>query len=172
MTLKEQLTHDLHDAMRSGDERKKIALRMLLAAIKNAEIGSVPDRVLDQDDPGNENVQPDVRSRGELDDEGVLNVVKREVKQRKDSIDAFSKAGRQDLVDKEQAELDVLSAYMPAQMSREDIEVAARAVIAETGAKGPSDKGKVMPKLVAQLKDLADGRDINAVVTQLLQPNS
>ena len=150
MTLKEQFTQDLHNAMRSGDERRKVALRMLITAIKNSEIATGK----------------------ELDDDGVIGVIGREVRQRKESIEEFRKAGRQDLVEKEQAELDVLSAYMPEQMSRQDIEAAARAVIAETGAKGPADKGKVMPVLVNQLRGRADGREINEVVTQLLQQGS
>lgn len=147
MTLKEQFTQDLHAAMRSGDERRKIALRMLITAIKNSEIATGKD----------------------LDDDGVIGVVGREVRQRKESIEEFRKAARQDLVEKEQAELDVLSAYMPEQMSREDIEVVVRAVIAETGAKSPADKAKVMPVLMNQLRGRADGREINEVVTQLLQ---
>jgi uncharacterized protein YqeY len=133
--------------MRSGDENKKIALRMLISAIKNSEIATGK----------------------ELDDQGVLGVVSKEVKQRKDSIEEFRKGGRQDLIDKEQAEIEVLSVYMPEQMSRDEIETVARAVIAETGAKGPSDKNKVMPVVIGQLKGRADGREINEVVTQLLQ---
>jgi uncharacterized protein YqeY len=147
MTLKEQFTQDLHAAMRSGDERRKIALRSLITAVKNSEIATGK----------------------ELDDDGVIGVVGREVRQRKESIEEFRKAGRQDLVEKEQAELEVLSAYMPEQMSREDIEAAVRAVIAETGAKSPADKAKVMPVLMNQLRGRADGREINEVVTQLLQ---
>lgn len=98
----------------------------------------------------------------------MLNVVRREVKQRRDSIDAYGKANRQDLVKKEEAELAVLSTYMPAQMSRGEIEAVARAIIERVGASGPSDKGKVMPAIMAELRDKAEGREINAVVTELL----
>ncbi len=98
----------------------------------------------------------------------MLQVLRRQVKQRQDSIEQFGKAGRTDLVDRETAELGILQEYMPRQMSREQIAVEARAVISETGATGPSDKSKVMPALIKRLQGKADGRDINAVVTELL----
>lgn len=103
-----------------------------------------------------------------LTDENVQAIVAKQVKQRRDSIDAFKKAGRQDLVDKEAAELRVLEAYMPAQMSRGDIATEAHAVIVEVGASGLGDKGKVMSKLMPRLAGRADGRTINEVVTELL----
>jgi uncharacterized protein YqeY len=154
MPLKEQLNADLRDAMRAGDETRKSTLRMLLSAIRNAEIppeGSTSEV-----------------SRHELDDDAVLDVVRREVKQRRDSIDAYAKANRRDLVDKEEAELAVLSGYLPPQMSREEIVTVARDVIERTGARGPADKGKVMPAIMAELRGKAEGREINAVVTELL----
>ena len=153
MTLKDQLSADLRDAMRAGDDVRKSALRMLITAIRNAEIppeGSA------------------ATGRTELDDEGVLNVVRKEVKQRRDSIEMYSKANRPDLAATEEAEVAVLSAYLPQQMTREQIVVVAREVIARTGASGPADKGKVMPLIMGELRGKAEGRDINAVVTELL----
>ena len=154
MTLKDQLNADLRDAMRAGEETRKSTLRLLITAIRNAEIP--PEGA------------GDVAARLDLDDEAVLNVVRREVKQRRDSIDAYAKANRQDLVATEEAELTILAAYLPAQMSRDDIEAVAREVIQRVGATGPADKSKVMPVIMAELRDKAEGREINAVVTELL----
>ena len=163
VTLKDQLNADLRDAMRAGDEVRKSTLRLLLSAVRNAEIPP------EQKDATSATEGP---LRRDLDDEAVLNMVRREMKQRRDSIDAYSKAGRADLVAKEEAEAKVLAGYLPAQMSRDEIAFAVSAVIASVGAKGPADKGKVMPVIMGELRDKADGRDINAVVTELLSQGS
>jgi hypothetical protein len=146
MSLKEQLANDLKDAIRQQDESRKIAIRMAITAIKNAEI----------------------EKRTALSEADVLTIVGKEAKQRRESIAEFEKADRNDLVEKEQAELKVLQTYLPAQVSREEIAEAAREVIAEVGAGGPSDKGKVMPVLIGRLAGRAEGREINEVVTELL----
>ncbi len=146
MSLKERLNADLREALRSGDERRKSALRMALAALHNAEI----------------------QAGRALDDEGVIAVLTKEVKQRRESIAEFRKGGRQDLVQREQSELAALMAYLPQQMSRQEIEEAARQVIAEVGASGPKDKGRVMSVVMGQLRGRADGREVNEVVTDLL----
>ena len=104
-----------------------------------------------------------------MDDANILGIIAKEVKQRRESIEAFTQGNRPDLVAQEEAEMAILEGYLPQQMTREEIVTAARQVIAEVGAEGPRDKGKVMPKLVAQLKGKADGQEINAVVTELLQ---
>jgi len=145
-SLKEKLTEDLKQAMRSGDTLKRSAIRLLLAAIKNAEIAK----------------------QKELGDGDILGIIAKEIRQRRESIEAFKSGNRQDLVAKEEAELVTLEGYLPPQMSREEIIKAARQVIQEVGARGPGDKGKVMPQLIAQLKGRADGQEINAVVTELL----
>jgi len=139
--------------MRAGDEVRKSTLRLLLTAITKTEVPG-------EDDPA--------AARQTLDDEQVLTVIGSQAKQRRQSIEAFKKAGRDDLVQREQLELDVLQAYLPAQLTREDIAAETRKVMDETGAHSPADKGKVMPVLMKRLGDRADGRVVNEVVTELL----
>ncbi|MFC1967218.1 GatB/YqeY domain-containing protein [Chloroflexota bacterium] len=145
--LKQKLNEELKQAMKSGDTVKRSTLRLLMSAITNAEIA---------------------KRHTVLTDNDILGIIAREVKQRRESIDAFKQGNRQDLVDKETAELILLQGYLPEQMSRDEIVAAARRVIDEVGAQGPGDKGKVMGKLIAQCKGKADGAEINAVVTELL----
>ena len=148
MSLKEQLANDLTDALRQGDDTRKSTIRMLMSAISTEEVAGA--------------------ERRELGDDEVLKVVARQVKQRRDSIEEFNKAGREELAEKEAAEMKVLQAYMPEQAGREEIEAEARKVIDEVGASGPQDKGKVMQAIMPRLAGRAEGRDINEVVTQLL----
>ena len=144
--LKQKLVDDLKQAMKSGDTVKRSVLRLLMASISNAEIAR----------------------RAALGDGDILGIIAKEVKQRQESIEAFKQGNRQDLVDKEEAEKSILEAYLPQQMTREEIVETARAVIQEVGAQGLTDKGKVMPRIIAQLKGRADGREINEVVSELL----
>ncbi len=144
--LKQKLNDDLKNALRSGDKPSCSVLRMLLSAIHNAEIAK----------------------RGELEESEIIGVIAKDAKQHKESILAFKQGNRQDLVDKEEAELVIIDKYLPEQVSREDVVAAARKVIEEVGAQGPRDKGKVMGKLVAQLKGKAEGQVINEVVNELL----
>jgi len=145
--LKQKLTGDLKQAMKDGDTVKRSTLRLLMASIGNAEIAR----------------------RATLDDADILGIIAKEVRQRQESIESFKQGNRPDLVAKEETEMAVLQEYLPQQMTREEVVKAARQVIGEVGAQGPGDKGKVMPKLIAQLKGRADGRVINEVVTELLQ---
>ena len=146
MPLNEQIAADLKDAMRQRDGRRRDVLRLTLAALHNAEIAA----------------------HDTLDEAAVAEVLAREAKRRRESIEAFGKAGRQDLVEKEEAELAVLSPYLPTQLSREEITAAARQVIQETGASGPKELGKVMPVLMEQFRGRADGRTVSEVVRELL----
>jgi hypothetical protein len=146
MSLKEQLANDLKDAIRQSDEARKIAIRLTLTAIKTSE----------------------VEKGSELDDAAVLTQIARQVKQRRESIDAYKKAERQDLVAQEESELAVLQVYLPKQLSREELTQATREVIAEVDASGPGDKGKVMSVLIKRLAGRAEGREINEVVTEIL----
>ena len=158
MALKEQLSNDLKDAMRANDALRRDVLRGLLTAISNTEIARV-------------NVKDESASRQELADPDVLDVIQKQAKQRRESIEEFRKAARTDLVEREEAELVILAAYLPQQLSRDEVAAEVRKVIAETGATGPADKPKVMPASIARLKGRADGRLINEVVTELLAGN-
>lgn len=146
MTLKEKLSADLKQALRDHDENRKVALRLLRAGIVNAEV-----------DKG----QP-------LDDAEVSAIAARQAKQRRESIEAFRSAGREDLARQEEAQLQVLADYLPEQMSREEVEQAAREVIAAVGATGLKDIGPVMRELMPRLKGKAEGSLVNQVVRELL----
>jgi uncharacterized protein YqeY len=146
VSLKDKISDDLKQALKEGDDVRKRTLRLLLAAVHNAEI----------------------EKGGPLDDSGALAVIAKQAKQRRESAEEFRKGGRQDLVEREEAEEAVLQTYLPAAMSREEIVAAARKVIAEVGAQGPRDVGKVMPVLVKQLAGRAEGSEISAVVRELL----
>jgi len=144
--LKQKLADDLKQALRGGDKVKCSVIRLLVSAIHNTEIAR----------------------QAKLEDADIYGVIAKEVRQRQESIDAFKQGKRDDLVAQEEAEMAILQGYLPQQMSREEIVAEVQKVIAEVGASGPGDKGKVMPKLIAQLKGKADGRLINEVVTELL----
>lgn len=144
--LAEKLNNDLKQAMRGGDRLRRSVIRLVLAAVQNAEIAR----------------------KTTLEDNDILGVIAKEARQRQESITAFKEGNRPDLVAREEAELALLEEYLPQQMTRDEIVAAARRIIDEVGAQGPSDKGKVMPKLIAQLKGRADGRQINSIVTELL----
>ena len=144
--LKERLSSDLKQAVKGGDKVRRSVVRLVLSSIHNAEIAR----------------------QAALEDSDILGVIAKEARQRQESIEAFKQGNRQDLVDNEEAELAILQQYLPQQMTRDEIVAEARRIIEEVGAQGPGDKGKVMPGLIAQLKGKADGREINAVVTELL----
>ena len=173
MTLLERINDDLKDAMRARDEHKLSALRMVRAAIKKTEDAKISAQYdawakKTRGTPEEANT-PDFRGQAApLEEAEVLSVIAKEVKERKDSLAEFQKANRQELVKKEELELAILMAYLPAQLSRDDIAAAVKAVIQQLGATGPSDKGKVMPLIMGQLRGKAEGAEINAVVTELL----
>lgn len=146
MSLVQRLKGDLNQALRKGEKERVSTLRLLLSNIGNAEIAK----------------------GGSLDEPGVLGVIAKQAKQNRESIDAFRQGNRSDLVAKEERELSILQEYLPQPMSSEEIAVAARQAIAEVGAVGPGDKGKVMGKLMPQVKGKADGGEVNAIVSELL----
>jgi uncharacterized protein len=158
--LMQKLNDDLKQSMRDKNELKTSTIRMLISAIRYSQMKK-------QDTEFNKNPEADLKQIT-MSDADILGVVAKEIKQREDSITAYAAGKRQDLVDKETAEMNYLKAYMPQQMSKDEITTEAKAVIAEVGAKGPTDKGKVMGKIMGKLKGKADGQLINSVVTELL----
>lgn len=145
-TLKDKIQEALKKALKRQQGVEVSTLRLLLSEIKYTEIA--------QQKPA--------------DDSKVLDVIGKEVKRHRESIEAFKKGNRDDLVAQEEAELAVLISYLPEQMSREQVIAAARQAIDAVGAKGPSDKGKVMGQLMPQLKGKADGREVSEIVSELL----
>ncbi len=146
MSLKNQLQEDLKTAMKSGDTVKRDAVRSLLAAINYTEKdGQI-----------------------ELDDQGVVRVIQKLVKQRQETIEDAQRAGRPQMIESEMADLAVLETYLPEMMGEEEIIIEAQAVIAETGATSPQDMGKVMGRLMPQMKGRAAGRLVNKIVRDLL----
>jgi uncharacterized protein YqeY len=148
--LKERITEDMKAAMRARETERLGTIRLLLAAIKQREVDE----------------------RIELDDAAVAVVIDKLVKQRKDSISQFASAGRQDLAEKEESELTVLHAYMPQQLSAAEIEAEVAAAVAQLGATGPQDMGKVMGALKGKLAGKADMTAVSAQVKAALSPKA
>ena len=146
MSLKEQITEDMKNAMRAKDTGRLGTIRLLLAAMK----------------------QKEVDERVEITDAHVLAITEKLIKQRKDSMTQFQAANRDDLVAKEAAELEILQAYMPAQLSESEIQAAITAAIAQTGAAGPQDMGKVIGVLKSQLAGKADMGTVSGLVKKAL----
>jgi uncharacterized protein YqeY len=146
MSLKDQITEDMKTAMRAKDSERLGTIRLLLAALK----------------------QKEVDERIELDDAMVVAIVDKLVKQRKDSVAAFTQGGRTDLADKEAAEIKVLEVYLPQRMGADEITAEVKAIVAELGAKGPGDMGKVMGAVKARLAGKADMGQVSAAVKAAL----
>ncbi|MGZ5091866.1 MAG: GatB/YqeY domain-containing protein [Burkholderiales bacterium] len=144
--LRDRINDELKDAMRAGDARRRDALRLLTAALK----------------------QKEVDERKSLTDSDIVAIIDKMIKQRRDSIVQFEKGGRADLVDKEQFEISVLERYMPQALSDAEIDAAIAAAIAETGAKAQSDMGKVMGPLKARLAGRADMAKVSGRVKSKL----
>jgi uncharacterized protein len=147
MGLKEELNDQMKASMKSGDKVRLSTIRMLLSEIKNAEIAK----------------------RGELTDEELMAVVSKEAKVRKESIEEFSKGGRQDLVDKESKELKVLEEYLPEQMSEDELRRMIGETIEQVGASSPGDIGKVMGSLMPRIRGKADGKLANQIAREMLE---
>lgn len=143
MTCEGKIREDLKEALKQRNQTRASVLRMLLSEIKNTEIAQ----------------------QKRLDDDKILDVISKEVKRHRESIEAFRQGNRSDLVVQEKAELSILMEYLPKQMSREEIRIAARRIIETVGVKG---KGSVMAQLMPQLRGKADGKEVSEIVSELL----
>lgn len=147
MALKEKISSDMKEALKGGDKIRLSTLRLLLSEIKNAEIAK----------------------RKELDDEGVLEVVSREIRKRRESIAEFEKAGREDLSSKERIEAQILEAYLPPQLSEEELAAIVDKALQESGAVSLKEMGKVMALVIPQIKGRAEGKTVNEMVRRALE---
>tara|TARA_Y100000588_G_scaffold53677_1_gene50687 strand:- start:2053 stop:2499 length:447 start_codon:yes stop_codon:yes gene_type:complete len=145
--LRETLDSDLKQAMRNKEALKRTVLRTMLSEIRNAEINS----------------------QTTLDDEGIISVLTKQVQQRKDSVEAYEAANRQDLVEKETAEINIISVYLPEQLPQEEVERIIEDVISQSGSSSLDDMGKVMGLVMPQVRGRADGKIVNAIVTKKLR---
>ena len=147
MSLKERLMNDMKEAMKEKQQLRKSVITMARSAVKQVEIDS----------------------RVELDDEGVIEILTKQVKQKRDAIEEFAKGQREDLVDEAKAEIDILMEYLPQQLTEEEITKIVSQVVDQVGANSAKDMGKVMSALMPKVKGRADGKLVNQVVRQFLQ---
>jgi len=148
MSLTAQITDEIKDAMRAKDELKLSVLRMLKSAFNNLAIE---------------------KSKDDLEDSEAIEVVMKQAKQRRESIEGFEKAGRTELADKEKKELEMLGKYLPKQLSDDEIKAKVQEAIQETGASSAADFGKVMKPLMAKVKGQADGKRVQSILKELLK---
>ena len=148
MTIKTQLNDSMKDAMKSGDEIRKRTVRMALAAVKQVEVDK----------------------RIELDDTAIINLLQKEVKNRREALEEAKKANRADLIEANEAEIKVLEAFLPKAMPAEELRALVQAAISETGAAGPGDMGKVMKAVMGRVAGRAPNDMVSATVRELLQP--
>ena len=145
--LRETLDSDLKEAMRNKEALKRTVLRTMLSEIRNAEINS----------------------QTTLDDEGIISVLTKQVQQRKDSVEAYEAANRQDLVAKESEEINIISVYLPEQLPQEEIEQIIDSAISQSGTSSLDDMGKIMGLVMPQVRGRADGKIVNTIVTSKLR---
>ena len=146
-TLKTKLEDDLKRAMRERNAQRRDVIRYIRSEIRNQEI----------------------RLQRDLEDDDAIQVLSRQAQQRRDSIEAFQSANRQDLVEKERAELEIITEYLPQQMGEDEIRALVAQTVAETGATGPRDMGKVMSAIMPQVRGRAEGRQVSALVSEKLR---
>jgi len=164
--LKEKLQQDLKDALKSGDSQRRTVIGMVLAAIKNREFEKRTKLSKTEQDISK------LEEQSKLNEEEIIETISSEIKKRKDSIEQYGKGGRPELAEKERKEAEMLMSYMPEQMSEEQIKDEIKKGIAETGAKGMKDMGKVIGAVMAKVKGKADGQIVSRIVKEELTKTS
>jgi hypothetical protein len=171
--LKTRLEDDLKAAMRGRDTLRRDTLRFLLAAVQREQVdrlqATVDRLIAEGKDEATRQAYVAEHRPSELDDAAISEVIQKQAKMRRDSIEAFRKGGREELATKEEQELAVLRDYMPKQLAEDEVRAIVTRVIGETGAAGPRDIAKVMPKVVAETKDRADGKQVASIVQAALR---
>jgi uncharacterized protein len=170
--LKTRISADMRQALRAGETLRLSVLRLLLSAMEYKEIArrtEIVDKMqkAKHGELGEADYNEAAAQAG-LSDTDITGVIAREIKQRKESIEAFNAGNRPEMAAKEEAEMAILQAYMPEQMGRAEITALVKKAIADSSARGPHDKGKVMGKLMPLVRGKADGNEVNAIVTELL----
>ena len=159
--------------MKSGDTSRRDTLRFVLAAVQREGVdrlqAAIERLIAEGKDEAARQIYIAEHRPSDLDDVAVLDVLQKQAKMRRDSIDAFRKGDRPQLAEKEEQELAIIQSYLPSQMSDADLRAIVERVVAETGAAGPRDMGKVMPKVLAETKDRADGKKVAGLVGAMLK---
>jgi len=162
--------------MKSGDTTRRDTLRFVLAAIQREGVdrlqAAIERLIAEGKDEASRQTYIAEHRPSDLDDVAVLDVLQKQAKMRRDSIDAFRKGDRPQLAEKEEQELAIIQGYLPTQMSDADLRAIVERIVAETGAAGPRDMGKVMPKVLAETKDRADGKKVAGLVGAMLKEKS
>lgn len=161
--LKQQIQEDIKNALKAGDKDKRLVLGTLNAAIKNRELtkrGQLSKTITDA---------TELEQQSQLTDDEIVEVIASEVKKRKESIEQFKAGGRQELVEKEQLELDILSSYLPQQLTEEEIRAAVNDAIAHVGATSIKDMGKVVGQIMGKYKGKVDGSILSGIVKEYLK---
>jgi uncharacterized protein YqeY len=161
--LKEQLQKELNEALKSGNQLRRLVLGLLMTAIKNREVAKRTQLSKTITDIA------ELEKQSQATNDEVLEVIAGEVKKRKEAIDQFKSGGREDLAQKEKSEMDILAAYLPEQAGEEEIRAEVQKSIAELNAQGPKDMGKVIGAVMAKLKGKADGGTVSKIAKELLQ---
>lgn len=163
--LQEQIRQELNQALKSGDQLKRLVLGTLLTAVKNRQLAKRTQLSKTVTDSA------ELEKQSQLNDEEILEAIVGEVKKRKDSIEQFKNGGRNDLAEKEESEMKILVSYLPEQLSEEEIRKEVSDAIAKTGAKTPQDMGKVIGTVMSKIKGRADGGTISKIAKELLGSN-